>query len=294
MALERSWNVVPPQAFTADGTAQGIITLANTAGFKTKQIAYLSSSTLPTPINVKIMKLLSPTMLIVGPPSANVTSWMPYDISAYTLAAGATIGAAEQGKTANPPDGDHYKAVYESDPTVADRVVFVDQYGNFYDKNNPMPIVFDGTVSIGQVEVVGSNGNILEPNADGSINVNILPSTGTTDTVKNVFGSAAAVISGATTTIVQYTVPLNKTSILERCEGSGENIGTYTVLVNNVAIALLRTYYAGGFNVEFDFTTGQDNGLILQPGDNVKVTILHNRPSPANFDARIQVFEITI
>lgn len=290
MAIERKWNAVPPQSFTVDGTAQGVITLADTAGFKTKQVAYLLK-TAANPLPVQVMKVLSPTKLIVGAVNAKITAWMPLDVSSYTVLSGASIGAEEQDKVANPPDGDHYKAVYESDPTVADRVVFVDKYGNFYDNNNPLPIIFDGTVSIGQVEVVGSNGNILEPNPDGSINVNVLPSTNPGSTVKNFFGTAAAVVSGATTTIVQYTVPLNKLAILERCVGSGENIGTFTVLINNATQAVQRTYYAGGFNADFDFTTGDVNGLLLQPGDNVKVTILHNRPSLANFDARIQVFE---
>lgn len=292
MATERKWDAVPARAFTADGTAQGIITLADTGGFKTKQVAYLLK-TATNPLPVQIKKVLSPTKLIVGAVDNKIASWLPLDISAYTVAAGCFIGAEEQDKVANPPDGDHYKAVYESDPTVADRVVFVDKYGNFYDNNNPLPIVFDGTVQIGSVEVHGSNGNIIEPNPDGSLNVNVLPSINPTNVVKNIFGAAASVASGATTTIVQYTVPLNKIAILERSAASGENIGTYTILINNVIQAIQRTYYAGGFNVDFEFTTGDANGLILQPGDNVKVTILHNRPDPANFDARIQVFELT-
>ena len=290
MALERKWNAVLPQLFTVDGTAQGVITLADTAGFKTKQLAYLLKNA-TNPLPVQVMKVLSPTKLIVGAINAKLSGWMPLDVSAYTVASGASIGAEEQDKIANPPDGDHYKAVYESDPTVADRVVFVDKYGNFYDNNNPLPIIFDGTIAIGSVEVIGSNGNILEPNPDGSINVNVLPTINPANTVKNVFGTAAAVVSGSTTTIVQYTVPMNKVAILERCVASGENIGTYTVLINNTTQAVKRTYYAGGFNVDFDFTTGGENGFVLQPGDNVKVTILHNRPDPANFDARIQVFE---
>ena len=49
----------------------------------------------------------------------------------------------------------------------------VDPHGNFYNDNNPLPVAFDGTVTIGDVTVVGTAPNHypLEPNADGSLNV---------------------------------------------------------------------------------------------------------------------------
>ena len=50
-------------------------------------------------------------------------------------------------------------------------MVPVDPHGNFYNDNNPLPVAFDGTVTIGDVTVVGTAPNHypLEPNSDGSL-----------------------------------------------------------------------------------------------------------------------------
>ena len=138
MATERKWASVPPTPFTANGTAKGVITLADTAGFKTKQAVFLKSNTQPF-LELQVKRVLSKTVLIVGPNDNRIATWTPSDISAYTTADAATIGAAEQDKN-NIPEKDHYAAVYESDPTVADRTVDVDKYGNFYDSANPKPV----------------------------------------------------------------------------------------------------------------------------------------------------------
>ena len=47
MALERKLLVVPPIAFTADGTALGIVTISDTANFKDKQLVCVESNTVP-------------------------------------------------------------------------------------------------------------------------------------------------------------------------------------------------------------------------------------------------------
>lgn len=293
MALEGKMSAVAPQLFTANGTAQGIIALADTAGFRTKQVAYLKNGPSdPNPKPVQVKKVLSPTLLIVGAVDNKIASWVPLDISAYTTASSALIGAEEQNKN-NIPQEDHYRAIYESDPVVADRVVFVDKYGNFYDKNNPMPIVFDGTVSIGQVEVIGSNGNILEPNTDGSINVNIVSVPTAGNTIINKYSEANALPSGSTVTVVQYTVPLSKSSaILQRISVAGENIAKWTIFWNAAQIDTRRTFY-GNLNEYFEFTTGSSEGFVLQPGDTITVKVLHNKPYVGDFEGRIQVLEIT-
>lgn len=218
MATERKWDAVPPRAFIASGTAQGVITLADTAGFKTKQVAYLSSSTIPAPLAVQVKRVLSPTKLIVGAVDNKIASWKPLDISAYTVVTGAVIGAEEQNKN-NVPTDDHYSAVYESDPTVADRVVFVDKYGNFYDDTNPLPIIFDGTVTIGTIQIEGPSGNILDPASDGSVKTiqlftkpfDSITATYPTST-QEIYKSRVGGILG----VVQETVTLNYTDPSKR------------------------------------------------------------------------------
>jgi hypothetical protein len=295
MAIERKWATVRATPLTADSTSKGVVTVADTVGFKTKQAVYLLANG-QAPAQFQVQEVSSSTTLVLGPINpAQVGRQFFSDLSAYTVLSNAVIGASEQDKTANPPEKDHYAAVYESDPILADRVIFVDPYGQYYGEGNPLPIAFDGTIAIGSVEIKGSTGNILEPNADGSINVNIVPSTSTTDNVViSRYGEANAAASGATVQVTTYTVPPNKVSILQKVEMSGENIAKFQILLNGNPISTLRTYFGGELNAIADFTTGQDNGLVLKAGDIVSLTAVHNRPYAADFEGRIQIYQVTL
>jgi hypothetical protein len=172
MAIEQRWAGVPPQAFIADGSSFGLITLADTAGFKVKQVAALIATGVPT-LPVQIKRVISSTQLIVGSiNNAQIGQWPPLNISAYTVAGSATISAEQQPKSNIKPD-DIEVATYEADPTVARRVVLVDQYGNIYSDTNPLPATFTGTITIGTVEITGPSGHLLDPNSDGSLNVKV-------------------------------------------------------------------------------------------------------------------------
>lgn len=289
MAIERKWLAVQATAFTADGTALGVVTVADTAGLKVKQFVVLKATTKPE-LSLQVKRVLSPTQLIVGPPDNKIAPNIFTDISAYTLALGANISAAEQNKS-NIPIDDHRTAVYEGDPTVADRVIQVDQYGRFYDANNPMPIIFDGTIEVGSVEVVGENGNTIEPNTDGSINVNVVSAPIAGQEEKSIYNEALAVASGATTTLVTYTVPFAKTAILHRVTVSGTNIARYDVLINGTPIDTKRTNFGDNLNESFEYVV-DGHGLPLISGDAVTVKVLHNRPYIGDFEGRIQILEI--
>lgn len=293
MAFERQWPAVAPQAFTANGTQFGLITVANTAGLKVKQSAYLQSDTKPT-IAVQVKRVLSKTQLVVGSiNNSQIGSWPPLDISAYTLIDNASIGAEQQEKNKIQRD-DVEISTYESDPTVARRVIFVDQYGNFYDANNPLPATFSGTISVGEVIIKGTNNNTIEPNPDGSLNVIITsPSPTINGGVTNTYNQVSSVVSGATTQLVTYTIPSGKKGILQRAAVSGENIARYDLLINGNPQDTTRTMFGGDLTQVFDFTTGNDSGLALNTGDVITVQVLHNRPSSGTFNARIQVLIIT-
>lgn len=149
-----------------------------------------------------------------------------------------------------------------------------------------------GTAPI--VEVKGTNGNIIEPNPDGSLNVNVVSVPAAGNTVRNIYSEANAVPSGLTATIVTYTVSGSLTeSVLERISVSGDNIAMFTVFVNATQIDTRRTYFGGSLNEYFEFTTGTSNGYVLTPGDVLTVNVIHNRPTLGNFEGRIQVLEIT-
>lgn len=200
-AIEKSWPAVAPQAFTADGTAQGVVTIANTTGFKVKQQIVISASGLPDKV-VKIMRFISPTSFYVGPtnPTAGQGLTGRQDISAYTVAAGAFAYAQEQPKVTIKPD-DIWQAIYRQEPGTTIGVEIDDKWGNAIDSvigvdgKNRLAVdaaitvesIEIGTVDQGlpntpanawPVEVYGPNGHAIEPNADGSINVDVGKSVG--------------------------------------------------------------------------------------------------------------------
>lgn len=291
MAQERKWQAVQAQPFTADGSPFGLVTVADTAGFRVKQ-AVIVKTAISQPVNFQVQEVISPTQLYLGPVGPKVGKEHYADLSAYTVANLASIAAPEQEKKANPPDKDHYSAVYEADPVVADRVIFVDQYGRFYGEGNPLPIAFDGTISVGNVTIQDDDGNELEINPDGSLNVNVITAQ-TNNKVKNVYNEAHAVAAGVETTVAQYVVPLSITnSILQRISVSGENVARFQVFINGSLVDTRRTYYGSNFNEYFEFCVNTADGFTLQPGDIVAVRVLHNRPYVGDFEARIQVFEI--
>lgn len=310
MAFERKLSVVPPQAFTADGNAFGLVTVADSCKFRVKQSAYLVN-TAGAELAVQVKKVINPTQLIVGRIDQKIASWTPLDISTWTVASGAKIGAEEQNKNNIPPD-DHYVAVYESDPVVADRVIQVDCNGNFYDKDNPMPIIFDGQISVGNVRITACDDdpkpgdkhssiriagtdcdNELEVNPDGSINIIVEPVPSSNSLSVSTYNEVVAIPGGSTMSLVTYTVPVGKQAVLQKSAVSGANIGRYDLLINSIVQDTIRTMFGADLSGMFDFTSGNTSGLLLSAGDVVEVKVLNPRPYIGDFNARIQVVEIT-
>lgn len=293
MAMEQQWLGVNAAPLTQDGTTTGLITVADTAGYRVKGYAILVANSL-SPLQVQVQRVISRTQMYVGPMGTTPNQANSVNISAYTVALQASVAFPQQFKNRLKPD-DIDVFTYEGDPVNARRFVSVDPYGDFYTKDNPMPIVFDGTVEIGEVEIIGTNGNILEPNSNGSINV-VEAAAPVPLTAQNPTNEISSVASGITTTILTYTVPTGKTASLNKIFASGENIGRYDVLLNGTRIDTNRTYWGSGFNTSFDFTTGfsQYNylGYPLNTDDVVTVTILHVQPQLSQHEARFQIIEI--
>lgn len=134
--------------------------------------------------------------------------------------------------------------------------------------------------------------DINDPEGSGN-NINVAEvSIGASRTSINEYNEVLSVASGSTTTVVTYMVPGSKTNVLERISVSGENIALYTVLLNGVPFDTQRTYFGGALNTQFEFTSLGNLGTILNPGDIISVTVLHNRPSAANFEGRIQMTQL--
>jgi len=150
MAIEKRWPSVAPVAFTASGTAKGKITLSTTKGFKVKQVVTLVHPTLPR-LQLEV-KRVTRTYLLAGP-AGKIDDYA--DLSAYDTQ--TTIHADEQHKKL-PTDKELALAVYDQEPTVANRVVNVDQHGDYFDTNNPLPVrLTDGDINVdtlnAQIEV---------------------------------------------------------------------------------------------------------------------------------------------
>lgn len=305
MAYEKKLAAVAPQALTADGTQFGLVTVADSCKYRVKTTAYLIN-TAGAKLPVQIKKVISPTQLIVGEIDNKLSSWNPLDISSWTVASGAKLGAQEQDKN-KIPDGDHYVAIYEADPIVADRVIPVDCNGNFYDANNPLPVAFDGTVNIGQVRVTACDNdplpgaihssirisdciNDLKINPDGSINVIVEgPAPKLLQNITLTYDETAPVPPGFSTVILTYMVPFGDKASLQRIFASGENIGRYDVLVNGTPISTQRTYFGGALNVDFLYNSSNGEGLPLSGGDIVTVKVLQTRPNTAIYEATLEV-----
>lgn len=160
--------------------------------------------------------------------------------------------------------------------------------------NRPIRIDTDGQL---QVDVLSlSDGtDALEINPDGSLNVNVISSsTGLVKTSVNTFNEISSLASGSETIVATYTAPVAKVSYLIRAEGSGENIARYRVFLNGSPIARRYTYFGGALNTDFEFMNDDMElpGLKLVVGDIITVRVLHNRPTVADFSARIQSLEV--
>lgn len=309
--LEKRLYAVPPQAFTADGTADGVVTIG--AGgcslFKVKQKITITATGLPN-LNLQIKQIDNNHNIQVGPipygkPGVDTSIDARTDISAYTVALGATIFAAEQKRQAIGPD-EIARAIYEEEPTVAQRSVLVDECGNKINEANPLPVAatFDGDVIVGTVRVTACDDdpvlgdlhssiriagpncdNEMEVNDDGSINVNIVDSPSVVvHGLAITHNEISAVASGAETDIILFTAPPGSGYRVTKIDVSGTNIAQYRIRVNGAVVSTLRTYWGDGLNDSFRYETFQ-NGLLLQPGDIIRVTVIHNRPFAGDFEA---------
>lgn len=293
--LEKRFYAVPPQAFTADGTANGVITIAANACilFKVKQKVILTATGLPN-LELEIKEIDSEDNIQVGPyaqkldvnnnpniKGQNTGISARWDISAYTVTLNAAIMADEQKRPAI-DNIEIVRATYQEEPTCAVRSIMVDDCGNTINSANPFPVEFDGTVTIGDVSIV-EGGNTMVVNPDGSINVNIETSISTPGLLlyHNDITSVASTIE---TTIITVTAPSNGLRI-EKIDVSGDNVALYRVYVNGVEIYTKRSWWCD-FNVGFNFENFS-NGYLLTSGQVLTVTCYHTSHFLGDFEATV-------
>lgn len=286
MATERNYNAVPPVSLTANGSTDGVVQVTDTAGFYVQTQALLSNN-LGATLTVYIKRVVDSTTLWIGATKGGMDHNV--DVSMFTTATMSNISAAEQNKQTVPMEA-RLLATYENDPVDAWRTIPVDEYGNHYNDTNPLPVAFDGTVSIGDVSIV-EGGNTLKVNDDGSINVIVESVPNPNSVVVNTYNEVT-LAGGITSFIVSYTVPIGMQVVFQRAQFSGENIARYDLFLNGVIAATARTNYAGDYTGEFNFTTGNDSGMIFLAGQTIKIQVYNFRSSSASFEGRIQVLVI--
>lgn len=148
LSSERRWFAISPIALTANGTSDGVVTVSDTTGFKVKRRVKLESNT-QGKTELEVKKVLSPTQMILGPISADMSDRA--DLSPFLTADSATIEAPE---TARPQIDNEttLRYTYDEEPTMARRSVLVDRYGQYYREDNPIPVqLSDGNIDIGTV-----------------------------------------------------------------------------------------------------------------------------------------------
>jgi hypothetical protein len=134
---EKRIYAIPQTPLIADGTNVGTLRVANTKPFMVGQIVKLVSSTAEA-VDFKINRIdpIDHQTMYLGPLKAHISKRS--DLSAYTVADGATIEACEQNRP-TVPEQEIERATYEEEPAVARRVILVDPWGCRIDPDNPLP-----------------------------------------------------------------------------------------------------------------------------------------------------------
>lgn len=303
MANERKWLAVT-QLFTADGTTSGVVKVPTSRRFKVKAKVILQSNTQPQQ-EYEVKNVPDHTTIEIGPCSREMDDRS--DLSMYTLADNAKITQPKQKRPGMGP-GEIDRAVYEEEPTVARRVFPVDDIGNGYTLDNPFPVqLSDGSINIGTVNAelevylsakdddpkpgdvhdsvrIGDGADELAVNNDGSINVNVISSPSSSPGLVISHNEVSSVIAGSEVILVTIIAPPTGYKVY-KIDVSGENVAIFKVKIDGVTVHLKRTFF-GLLNESFTFEPF-DNGLLLPSGKTLTVTVLHQRPSVANFEVTV-------
>jgi hypothetical protein len=165
MSIERLWESISPRLFSANGKQSGELPLANARGFKVGMIVSVSSSAFPTPIQLKVKRVINNSVW-VGAVDKGIEH--RENMSAYLLADAAAIWATEQTKP-NVPKEDQAMASWEHEPANARRTIGVDELGNPWGQDNPMPVA--ATLDIGDITVETALDAFTKVPADNAIAV---------------------------------------------------------------------------------------------------------------------------
>lgn len=126
----------------------------------------------------------------------------------------------------------------------------------------------------------------IEQPPSSPIPVNIV-SGATGGEIYEQFSEISSVATSAITPILTYTIPAGKQFYFMYAESGGTNIADYRLTIDSVRFARKRTYLNGDMWVPFDFRVGDSSGKLLSAGQVLVLEVVHDRPDPGDFEARI-------
>ena len=146
MFVEKKRLGVSPRLLTANGDKNGLVSVSDARGFFVGQKVVIKSDT-QQPRILKVKRFISPTSFKVGPVDGAINAFS--DLSDFLVADNSQISAEEQDRPGI-TDKDYNRAVYAEEPIVAKRSILVDEFGNYYNQENPLPInaEFEGSLTV--------------------------------------------------------------------------------------------------------------------------------------------------
>lgn len=158
MAIEKFWAEVLAQPIIQDSTASGQVFVSLSTLFKVGQNVVLKAAGNPDKL-LKVKAISNLNTIELGARGHNIRH--REDLSAYTLASGATIHADKQSRPPISTD-DIIRSIFEEEPTVALRTILVDEIGDPHSASNPISVV--GNLELGDPVETPLIRNISCPN----------------------------------------------------------------------------------------------------------------------------------
>jgi len=132
---EKKYYSIPDQPFVADGTSNGLVTIASTYGYKVGMFISLKSDSMQPRI-LKINRIISETQFHVGDDKTKI--WQYSDITGFLVSDNAVVCFSEQERPVIHIN-EIQRQIYEEEPTIALRTMPVDWMGRPYTIDNPLP-----------------------------------------------------------------------------------------------------------------------------------------------------------
>lgn len=173
--------------------------------------------------------------------------------------------------------------------TISD-VTIVDKDGD------PLNVNPDGSIDVNvlnslELDIDAASGdniaisdgtNTATVGTNGGLNVNILNSSAIV--VTNQYNEANSVPANSLTNILTYTPSVN--GKIKQVNVAGNNKAIYTIEVASSVVDKAYTWYTS-YNHEFDC----GEGLAVIAGQQILVRVIHDRPFLGDFNARLQFVE---